>query len=283
MPRTAGPTPERRRLRRQSAAREQHREVERHVLSAEPLGGQREHAQLHAASAMPRIDPPRASSRLSTNSWRAMRHGLAPRQARSAISRGAARQQQVGDVRAGDEEDGADRAQQDQQRPADVADQFGRAAGRSRSPRDPSPSGPARLSLASKKLASYRPRHLAGAFFRRGAGARPMVLAPAVGRRRGWSRAESTPARFGKSKSGGMTPTIVAGPSAAWMVRPTIVGSPPKRRCQQAVAENGDVLAAPSLLGGGEGAAADRRSPERLEEVRGDGRRGCARPRRCRS
>ena len=190
--------------------------------------------ELHAASASPRIDPPSASSRLSTNSWRAMRHGLAPRQARSAISR----------VRA---------LARASSRLATLAQAIrstvptapaGSAAGPRTSPTrvtgerlgDHDRLGILRLRVRARAAPCARARSRRSA---RPSRARP---APAWrrargGRSRGSTSSRSTvgavssgihtSARFGKSKSGGITPTIVAGPSAAWMVLPTISGSPP--------------------------------------------------------
>ena len=73
----------------------------------------------------PRPTPPlmKASSRLSTINWRTMRHLVAPSATRTAISRDRmrrARQQQVGDVRAGDEQHERDGAHQRPEHGADL-------------------------------------------------------------------------------------------------------------------------------------------------------------------
>ena len=73
-------------------------------------------AEQHRPSAPPISD----SSRLSVRSWRMMRTRSAPSARRTAISRrraGRARQQQIRDVHAGDEQHEPDGAQQHQQRP----------------------------------------------------------------------------------------------------------------------------------------------------------------------
>jgi len=77
------------------------------------------------ASNKPKPPPARESSTLSVSNWRATRSRPAPSATRTAISRcraAARREQEVGDVRAGDEQDKRDRAQQHEQRPLHVAD-----------------------------------------------------------------------------------------------------------------------------------------------------------------
>ena len=76
-----------------------------------------------AVSASPAAAPTRARSRLSTRSWRISRPRPAPRAERTASLPGSSRgsrQQQVGHVRARDEQDPGDRREEQQQRPADV-------------------------------------------------------------------------------------------------------------------------------------------------------------------
>ena len=79
-------------------------------------------ASVHCATMTPSVPPSAAMRPLSVSSWRAMRARLAPIAARTAISRdlpGGARQQQVGDIGARDEQHAGDRPEQHQQRQPD--------------------------------------------------------------------------------------------------------------------------------------------------------------------
>ena len=156
----------------------------------EPLGGQpREHARRSTQrAARPRIESAEGEQQALDEQLAgdAPRAGAEADAERDLAGAGAgARQQQVGDVGAGDEEDGADRAQQDQQRARGRRRRgCGRVAGQSRSPGSLGRSGPARAvpSARARSRRSATPSH--GRLPRRGAGRKAAdgAVAPAVGR-----------------------------------------------------------------------------------------------------
>ena len=112
-----------------------HGPIDAHVVEPwDPVlaAGSSRNATPQLASSSPTAAPPSESSTLSVSSWRISRvrgRRRAPRARRSPFPRGGrAREEQVGDVGAGDQQDEADRAEQHEHRLPDVSRPSPRAA-----------------------------------------------------------------------------------------------------------------------------------------------------------
>ena len=155
-----------------------------------------------------------------------------------ALAHRGAHEQQVGDVRARDQDDDADRGEQRQQRRPDAADDLLVQPRRLRPIRWRWSPGTARASRSaivfisaracSSETPGFQPRD------RRRESARRAWRWPDRSR----SAARTRSSRDGKQKPAGMTPTTVDRLAAQRDVRPSTAGSPPKRRCHMPVADD---------------------------------------------